>query len=66
MRHTIERPPTPTDDRRPAWRQMRQAGASDQEAHEAAVVYWKQASAEAANAIAYAIRWSGTGVAPSM
>ena len=37
---TIERPPTPTEDRLPAWRraclsyrEMRQAGASDQEAH---------------------------------
>ena len=41
---SIERPPTPTEDRLPAWRraclayrEMRQAGASDQQAHEAAV-----------------------------
>jgi len=62
----------PTDDRKPAWRraclayrEMRQAGASDQEAHEAAVaavqtvlpISWKEASAEAVNAIAYATRY---------
>src|SRR5215471_11238292 len=61
---TVERPPTPTEDRIPAWRraclafrEMRQAGASDQEAHEAAVaavqtvlpLSWKEASAEAVN-----------------
>jgi hypothetical protein len=41
---TIERPPIPTDERKPAWRlaclayrDKRRAGASDQEAHEAAV-----------------------------
>ena len=59
-----ERPPTPTEDRKPAWRraclaysEMRQAGASDQQAHEAAVeavqtvlpLAWKEASAEAVN-----------------
>jgi len=44
---------------------MRQAGATHQEAHEAAVVAvqevlplsWKEASVEAVNAIAYASRW---------
>jgi hypothetical protein len=43
---------------------MRQAGATDQEAHEAAVaavqtvlpLAWKEASAEAVNAVAYATR----------
>src|SRR5262245_11230687 len=62
-RMTVERPPIPTEERMPAWRraclayrEMRQAGASDQEAHEAAVtaVQAKEASAEAVNAIAYA------------
>ena len=74
----VEDPPTPTEDRLPAWRraclayrEMRQAGASDQQAHEAAVeavqaiwpLSWKEASAEAVNAIAYATRypkWRGT------
>jgi hypothetical protein len=45
---------------------MREAGASDQEAHEAAVatvlqvlpmLSWKEASAEAVNAIAYATKY---------
>ena len=69
---SIERPPTPTEDRLPAWRraclayrEMRQAGASDQQAHEAAVeavqavlpLSWKEASAKAVNAIAYATRY---------
>ena len=69
---SIERPPIPTDDRKPAsrsaclsYREMRQAGATHQEAHEAAVVAvqevlpasWKEASVEAVNAIAYASRW---------
>jgi len=44
---------------------MRQAGARDQEAHEAAVVAvqevlplsWKEVSAEAVNAIAYATKY---------
>jgi len=64
-----ERPPTPTDERKPAWRlaclayrERRRAGASDQEAHEAAVAAvqrvlplpWREASAEAVNAVAYA------------
>jgi len=47
---TVERPPTPTDDRKPAWRraclayrEMREAGASDQEAHEAAVAAVQEA-----------------------
>ena|SRR5262245_32624887 len=67
-----QRPPTPTEDRIPAWRraclayrEMRQAGASDQEAHEAAVeavqtvlpLSWKEASVEAVDAIAYATRY---------
>jgi hypothetical protein len=62
----------PTEDRLPAWRraclaygEMRQAGATDQEAHEAAVATvltvlplpWKEASVEAVNAIAYATRY---------
>jgi len=61
MGHTIERPPMPTEDRGPAWRraclafrEMRQAGVSDLEAHEAAVaavqtvlpLSWKEASAK--------------------
>jgi hypothetical protein len=69
---TIERPPTPTDDRKPAWgraclayRQWRAAGASDQEAHEAAVAavhsvlppQWNEASVEAVSAVAYATRY---------
>jgi len=70
---TVERPPTPTEDRLPAWRraclayrEMREAGASDQEAHEAAVaavqqvlplLSRKEASAEAVNAIAYATKY---------
>jgi hypothetical protein len=40
---SVDRPPIPTEDRLPAWRraclayrEMRQAGATDQEAHEAA------------------------------
>jgi len=64
-----ERPDT-NEDRKPAWRraclayrEIRQAGGSDQEAHEAAVAavlnMWptltqKGASAEAVNAITYA------------
>jgi hypothetical protein len=42
---SVELPPIPTEDLLPAWRraclaygEMRQAGATDQEAHEAAVV----------------------------
>ena len=70
---TVERPPTPTEDRLPAWRrawlayrEIREAGGSDQEAHEAAVaavlsilptLSQKEASAEAVNAIAYATKY---------
>jgi len=71
-----------TDERKPAWRAAclayrgkRRAGASDQQAHEAAVTAlqgvwplpWKEASAEAVNAVAYASRnhavwfWRGIG-----
>jgi hypothetical protein len=70
-----------TEERKPAWRraclaysEMREAGASDQEAHEAAVaavhtvlpLSWKEVSAEAVSAIAYATKyhsdwfWRGT------
>jgi len=64
-----ERPPIPTDERKPAWRlaclayrDKRRAGASDHEAHEAAVaavqsvlpLSWKEASAEAVN---IDVRW---------
>ena len=77
---SVDHPAIPTEDRLPTWRrtcltyrEMRAAGASDQEAHEAAVaavqtvlpLSWKEASAEAANAIAYATRyhsdWFGKG-----
>ena len=63
---TVERPPIPIEERKPArraclaYREMRQAGASHLETLEAAVaavqslLSWKQASAEAINAIAYA------------
>jgi hypothetical protein len=69
---SIEHPPIPTDDRLPAWRrgclaygEMRQAGATDKEAHEAAVaavqtvlpLSWTEASVEAVNAIANATRY---------
>jgi len=63
----------PTEERRPAWRraclayrEMRRAGRSHQEVHEAAVMAvlealpglpWKVASAEPVNAIAYATRY---------
>jgi len=68
----VDRPPIPTDERKPAWRlaclayrEMRQAGASDQQAHEAAVeavqtflpLSRKEASAETVNAVAYATRY---------
>ena len=51
--------------RYPAYGEMRQAGATDQEAHEAAVVAvqtvlplsWSEASVEAINTIAYATRY---------
>jgi hypothetical protein len=76
---SVDRPPVPTEDRLPAWRraclayrEMRQAGASDQEAHEAAVAAvqsvlplpWKEASAEAVNAYAtrYHSEWFWLGV----
>jgi len=60
----------------PAYREMREAGASDQEANEAAVaavqqvlplLSWKEASAEAVNAIAMppSITRSGSGRARS-
>src|SRR5262245_21981850 len=67
----VERPPTLNKKREPAWRRAclayrawRKAGASDQEAHEAAVAAvqavlplpWKDASVEAADAVAYATR----------
>jgi hypothetical protein len=67
---TVEHPPIPTEERKPAWRraclayrEMRQARASHLEALEAAVqsvlplLSWKQASAEALNAIAYATNY---------
>jgi hypothetical protein len=69
---SVERPPIPTEKRKPAWRlaclayrAKRRAGASDQEAHEAAVAAvqsvlplpWKEASAEAVNAVAYATKY---------
>ena len=69
---TIERAAIPTDESRPGWRraclayrQMRRAGASDQQAHEAAVatvqsmwpVPFREASIEAINAVAYATRY---------
>ena len=59
----VEPPPIPTEDRLPAWRraclayrEIREAGGSDQQAHEVAVaavpqvlplLSWKEASAEA-------------------
>jgi len=61
----------PTEKREPAWRRAclayrawRQAGANDQEAHEAAVAAvltvlplpWQEASVEAVNAVVYATR----------
>jgi hypothetical protein len=61
-----------------AYRERRRAGASDQEAHESAVIAvqevlplpWKEASAEAVNAVAYATRyyseWFWQGIARSM
>jgi hypothetical protein len=70
---TVERPPTPTEDRLPAWRraylaycEISEAGGSDQQAHEAAVeavlsvlpaITQKEASAEAVSAIAYATKY---------
>jgi hypothetical protein len=73
MTMSVERPPIPTEERKPAWRraclayrEIREAGGSDQEAHEAAVAAVQQvlpllsqneASAEAVNAIAYATKY---------
>ena len=65
----VECPPIPTKERKPAWRRAylahgawRLAGASDQEAHEAALATvqtvlplpWNEASIEAMRAVAYA------------
>jgi len=79
------RPPISTEERKPAWRlaclayrAKRRDGASDQEAHEAAVAAvqsvlplpWKEASTEAVNAVAYATKyhsewfWRGARIAP--
>jgi hypothetical protein len=64
---SVERPPIPTDERKPArrlaclaYRERRRAGASYQDAHEAVVaavqtvlpLSWKEASVEAVNAVA--------------
>jgi hypothetical protein len=70
---TVERPPAPTEERLPAWRraclayrEIREAGGSDQQAHDAAVeavlsvlltLTQKEASAEAVNAIAFATKY---------
>ena len=70
---SVERPPTPTEDSLPAWRracltyrEIRDAGGSDQRAHEAAVeavqhllpqLSLKEASADAVNAVAYATKY---------
>jgi len=70
---SVERPPTPTEDRLPAWRraclayrEIRDAGGSDQQTHEASVeavqqvlplLSRKEASAEAVNAVAYATKY---------
>ena len=69
---SVERPAIPTEERKPAWRraclayrEKRRAGASDHEGHEAAgaavqsvlPLPWKEASAEAVNAVAYATRY---------
>jgi len=71
-RVSVERPPISTEERKPAWRlaclayrAKRREGSSDQEAHEAAVAAvqsvlplpWKEASAEAVNAVAYATKY---------
>ena len=83
MTMVAPRAPTPTPDRKPAWRaaclayrEKRCAGAMHHEAHLAAVaalqavwpgLTWKEASAEAVNAVAYASSyhrewfWSGVG-----
>jgi hypothetical protein len=73
-------PPTPTEDRLPAcrraclaYREIREAGGNDQEAYEAAVaavqsvltqLSWKEARAEAVNAIAYATKCIAGDYAP--
>ena len=67
---SVEHPPIPTEDGLPAWRraclaygEMRQTGATDQEAHDAAVAAVQTllplpwTSAEAVNANAYATRY---------
>jgi hypothetical protein len=70
---SVERPPNPTEERKLAWRraclayrEIREAGGSDQQAHEAAVeavlgvlptLTQKEASAEAVSAIAYATKY---------
>ena len=70
---TVERPPILTEERKPAWRcaclayrEIRQAGACHLEALAAAVaavqsvlpqLSWKEASAEAVSAIAYATKY---------
>jgi hypothetical protein len=68
---SVARKPNPTEEPMPAWRlaclayrEKRSEGSSDQEAHEAAVAAvqsvlplpWKEASAEAVNAVAYATK----------
>src|SRR5689334_5648852 len=70
--HVSRAPPIRTEERKPAWylaclayRAKRSEGASDQEAHEAVVAAvqsvlplpWKEASAEAVNAVAYATKY---------
>jgi len=69
---SIERPPTLTEDRLPAWRracfafrECRQAGPATRKRMRRAVaavqsvllLAWKEASAEAVNAVAYATRY---------
>ena len=69
---SVARPPIPTDERKPAWRlacpayrAKRREGGRDQEAHEAAVAAvqsvlplpWKEVSAEALDAVAYATKY---------
>ena len=70
---SAQRPPIPTEERKPAWRraclayrETREAGGSDQQAHEAAVeavlsvlpaLTQKEASAEAVNTVAYATKY---------
>ena len=73
---TVERPPIPTEQRKPAWRlaclsyrAKRREGAGHRDAHEAAVaavrsvlpLSWKEASAEAVDAIAYATNYHSDG-----